>query len=338
MHNYQTGQPSTATPRQYGSCGAPGPVVDDTAPLGYSQADLWANDVPLERKRPFVQGKRQRLNLLAMFLCLFLPWILFVIVFALLSFSAHYNQPGLVYTIVVLIGLAILIQGRLALYFQEQGSIGMAVRGASWAVFLFVSFLIAFCLAVVLGCLNYRANTWSIYQLVSLNDYQGVDPSRMRGEQLMDAGIVNFAPNATIDVTKSKSFRSLVTYCVAPISMGSDQLMTYDFWAVGIDCCSRTKASFHCGNNKASAHSALRWLKVNDRPYFRLAVQQAEAEYKITATHPLFFEWTEDPHEVIRQLRSNSIQNFLFALFGHLLFQAFIVAVAVMAFSKIGRY
>merc|ERR1719271_799050 len=43
----------------------------------------------------FGPGKRRRLNLLAISTNVFLPWIVFCVIFYLMSFNVHYMRPGL---------------------------------------------------------------------------------------------------------------------------------------------------------------------------------------------------------------------------------------------------
>ena len=117
---------------------------------------------------------------------------------------------------------------------------------------------------------------------------------------------------------RSMAFKNVDTYCVAPVSVLQGRLWllpqfsqilcrvsmpggvvlpleTYDFWAIGMDCCSVNAADFHCGTGlgwilsvrpeKAKlaggevgnfkAHSGLRLLDDRQRSFYRLAVEQA---------------------------------------------------------------
>eukprot|EP00418_Pyrodinium_bahamense_P081689 CAMPEP_0179064508 /NCGR_PEP_ID=MMETSP0796-20121207/27984_1 /TAXON_ID=73915 /ORGANISM="Pyrodinium bahamense, Strain pbaha01" /LENGTH=161 /DNA_ID=CAMNT_0020761457 /DNA_START=540 /DNA_END=1025 /DNA_ORIENTATION=+ len=161
----------------------------------------------------------------------------------------------------------------------------------------------------------------------------------MRGQQLLDAGSVIFTKDSKPDAAMSMGFRNIDTFCVAPITNTNGQLPTYDFWAVGRNCCSGTRADFHCTHYRnPRAHGALRLIRTSDRAYYRLAVQQAEATYNIRATHPLFFQWEEDPTGVLEGWMASSVRNFVFALSAHFVFQAFVVASATVSFAKRGNY
>eukprot|EP00438_Fugacium_kawagutii_P029114 Skav233711 [mRNA] locus=scaffold2120:100002:105477:+ [translate_table: standard] len=117
-----------------------------------------------------------------------------------------------------------------------------------------------------------------------------VNPGREKGQQLMDAGRVYFEDGTGLDTSKSMAFRNLDRYCVAPIVFGQ----------VGVNCCSGTTADFRCGEfDNPKARSGLRLMRQmpraggletasermtvtlnqgeDQRPFFRLAVQQAEA-------------------------------------------------------------
>ena len=84
-----------------------------------------------------------------------------------------------------------------------------------------------------------------------------VYPNRMLGQQLLDAGIVQFAPGSQLDVKKSMGFKNGELYCVAPIVFGTASPVSYDFWAVGKDCCSGSQADFSC--RRWAERAVLRW-------------------------------------------------------------------------------
>lgn len=123
----------------------------------------------------------------------------------------------------------------------------------------------------------------------------------------MDAGAMYFAFGSYVDTSKAMSFGDSPSYCVAPITIGTTQMVYYDFWAVGINCCkglpdgsTAPKAgvapNYYCGQyNNPRARAGLRMMDDSKRPYYHLAVQQAKAAYGFTVTHPLFFYWMQDP-------------------------------------------
>merc|ERR1719476_755292 len=114
----------------------------------------------------------------------------------------------------------------------------------------------------------------------------------------MDAGQLTFTPESRLDLGKSVGFKNLDIYCVAPITSTTNQpLKAYDFWAVGINCCSGHVPDFSCGDySNPMAHYGLRLLDDSAREYFRLAVQEAEATYNMKSTHPVFVHWLQDPY------------------------------------------
>lgn len=154
--------------------------------------------------------------------------------------------------------------------------------------------------------------------MMDLKFYKDVDVGQMKGQQMMDAGLVDF-DHGTLDLRKSLGFRDGGnTYCVAPITNGEGSLPVYDFWAVGVNCCSSTRPDFECGEySNPKARVGLRLLSADDRPHFKLAVQSAEATFNLRAAHPLFFEWVEDPVNELTKRRSQGYQFFLFCMLAH---------------------
>lgn len=302
---------------------------------GYSSPS-WYGGIPAkDNKGLFVRGQRQRLNIVPMVLTVLLPWGMFCCLFAALSFSLHYDQPWVCSGVVVLAALFVLA----ALWFA---GIERAKRGAggerepSWMLFLFLSLLQAWLLSVILGDANYYANTKPYFDQQQLNIYYDVYPDRARGQQIMDAGSIVFANGSYVDVKKSMGFKNQQLFCVAPIVHGTGALPTYDFWAVGTDCCSGSAADFHCPYfNDPNARGGLRIMRDGERPYFRLAVQQAEATYNIQATHPLFFSWVPDAQAAVDEWFEEGRRGYMIGISSFLVWQMFIVAAATVAFSQV---
>jgi len=74
-----------------------------------------------------------------------------------------------------------------------------------------------------------------------------------------------------------------------------------------------------------------------DRPFYRLAVQEAEAVYGISSPHPLFFYWMQDPLGEQKAYRDDGYKYFLLGVFSHFAFNLFCVLCATIGFSKLGR-
>mmetsp|Transcript_52383 Transcript_52383/g.146275 ORF Transcript_52383/g.146275 Transcript_52383/m.146275 type:complete len:205 (-) Transcript_52383:65-679(-) len=203
-------------------------------------------------------------------------------------------------------------------------------------------------MGLILGDLNYSTNLHWYYSTTTLNQYRDVNPSRgpgqqfTPGQQFMDAGLVYFSENATLDLSRSMGFRDQDTYCVAPITVKDAgvvlPLEVYDFWAVGLDCCSPNAADFHCGEHPSpQVHSGLRLLDDGQRAFFRLAVQQAQAVHSITARHPLFFYWTSDAQAELNSFLEEGYKYYLVGMLLHFGWQSLAVVLAVSGFAKQAR-
>jgi len=287
-----------------------------------------------EEPTVFAPGKRARLNVIPICLNIFLPWCIFTFVFALLSSKFHYHQPTICWILSLAVGfLPALICGYCAVAAKARD------RDPMWYTFSTLSFFVAACLACVFGDMNYWMNMQPYYDVDNLNTYPSINPAHEKGQQMMDAGRVYFADGTVLDQMKAMAFKNLDLYCVAPIVNGDNQLASYDFWAVGINCCSGVSSDFRCGEfNNPHARSGLRLMRDDQRPFFRLAVQQAEAAYNLKATHPLFFYWMQDPVAEMNSYRDDGFKYYLLGIFTHFAFNLFCVVCAVVGFSKIGRY
>lgn len=327
---YATG-PAAGQYAQYGA----------TSAFGEPQGD-GGFQIPVPKKANGNGGRRYTGNhWAAMAAGLFLPWLVFAILVTVESTSIHYTSSSVVTLVVLLMVVAVF------------GAAGLAVRAwlkrrdghdPSWYIFLAVTGLIAVVLGIYIGDWNYESNMEPYEDINQLNIYKGIDPSIYVGTQLMDAGQIYFAPQAYLDTTFAMGFQNVDTYCVVPISMAntnstnvSKVLMTYDFWAVGLNCCSGHQPDFYCGEySNPKAKAGLRLMREELRSYFRLAVQQAEAAFNIHSSHPIFLEWMEDPTTEISAYLDDAYKYMLIAIGCYFGFQVFLVVLGVLIFSKTG--
>jgi hypothetical protein len=283
--------------------------------------------------------QRRRMNLVAICQSLFVPWLLFCTLFAVQSFWVKFDSPGLCN---IYAGVALFLS--LACAFMAYAAHSKKQKGLdadpSWYGFLFLSMMVAWVLAMVLGDMNYTNTMRQYYDIYSMNSYNYVDVETERGAGLMDAGRVVFKEGTVLDLKRSIGFKNLDTYCVAPITAGPlKPLASYDYWAVGINCCSSTTSDFRCGESgNPFARGGLRLMKDEQRPFLRLAVQQAQSTYQIEATHPLFFHWMQDPDTEFNDLRDEGFKFFALGMFAHFAFNLVCVGLAISVFSKIGYH
>jgi len=281
----------------------------------------------------YIPPPRQGVNLGAMFITLVMPWLLFIILFWVLSFEPHAFQPSAC-NMVVLIILSVVIALGLSAYQAAVRARQGVGEPPSWSILLFVCGIIAFSAGFIGGNSNFNVNMRPYYDIMALNVYPSVDPSAWSGKSFMDAGRIDFLSGATLDLSKNMGFMDSDMYCVAPIIMKNKTMESYDFWAVGTNCCSGQQKNYRCGEyNNVLANSGLRLMKDHMRPFFRLAVQQAEATYNIKAQHPIFFYWMQDPSAEITAYRNSGYKGFALAVSCFFAFQLFFVIVAAIIFS-----
>lgn len=279
---------------------------------------------------------RQRFNIFAICFGFFLPWIIFASVFCTMSFSLRHTNPAVSNGLSFLLLLFVLFFGYLAYDNSLRRKAGDVSAGPNWYMFIFVTGLLAWIGGFLLGNANYHNNMGPFYTVDNLSTYPSVDPSTARGLQLMDAGRALFAPGTRLDLTKSMGFRNIQTYCVAPITLGTSPLGTYDFWAIGTDCCSGNSGDFHCGEYmNPHANAGLRLMNDDQRAFYRLAVQQAEARYQIQALHPVFFYWMEDPVAEMNAYQDDGFRFMILAVVGFFVVQIALTIGAGFLFANV---
>lgn len=261
----------------------------------YYGAPSWSPYAAPKKIRWQPDTPRRHLNLCSVCGCLLLPPLLFTVVLGLLSFHVHFNHPGHCWFTVLMAFLLVCLLGAFALR-AERKSKAERDQDPTWFYFLFVSCAVAWIFAVVLGLWN-----WSLmlphYELTSLNTYTNVDVGSMSGSGVMDAGRLSFTADSYIDTSKAIGFKKVDTWCVAPVMSGKIPLLTFDFWAVGKNCCSGKPGDFHCGevDGKLQLGGGVRVLNNAEIPWLTLATQQAETLYHVRVGHAIFFKNVGDP-------------------------------------------
>lgn len=219
-------------------------------------------------------------------------------------------------------------------------------RQNSWHTYFCVIFGLSFVYACVVSEMNYWYFTNQFYSLRSMRTYSDVNPAETSGMRVMDAATVGFVNDARVVTDMAMSFTTWDVYCVAPIaspegipSQGG-KMASYDFWAVGVNCCKSGQTNFMCGeHDNILAKKGLRLVDPEQLKYFRLAVQQAEAQYGIEAKHPVFFHWVQDPDMQLARFFEQGFKNWIMA--GCLHFFATTLALiffVVAPASKVPKY
>lgn len=286
----------------------------------------------------FKRGLRARLNIVPITISVFAPWLLFSTLLLLLASSLHYHHPAVTYA--VILGCAILVAalgiGALLNYRAKKEDPG--TYEPKWTCAFSILMLVAFMWAFIGGECVFQLASLPYLDTESLGTYHSVDPSVTHGAQIMDAGLIYFVNESTLDVTRAMSFQGLDRYCVAPIVRKGKNASSFDFWAVGTNCCGKgVHADFHCGQgNHAEFHSGYRLMDTDARYFYRLAVEQAEAAYSIEALHPLFLHVVEDARKDFENFKAWGIRAVGVSCLVYFVLNAFFVAVVSLLFTKMG--
>lgn len=303
-----------------------------------SQPLLTKHDLMRERlateRSIFAPGQRFRMNIVAMFINVFLPWGVFIVCYGITSFHIMYRKPLLV-TLTILACIVFWLGLTKEALRQKKES-----PHPSWLLYASLMVGLAIFFGTVFGYWNYISNSRPYYSIQDLKVIGHIDADVEHGQNTMDAGIFYFADGNHIDSSRSWHFKQGSVYCVAPIigAHSTPQTASFDFWAVGKDCCSTSSSDFRCGAfSDPQARSAIRILNDEDRPFYRLAVEQTETLYNIVSTHPIFVEWTQDPLSDVNTWRMKAYNSYLSSVATFFVFSVIAVLCAAVAFSFIGR-
>jgi hypothetical protein len=281
--------------------------------------------LPLNPERSSLQIARERLDLRAIFISTIVPCIVFAAVAAVMCSHLRYGDH---WPFAFIIALACLLPAigaeSLARWARKAGD----EPQNKWMLFVSAMCAFAWLSGLVVGMVNFTTNMQPYYDILNLNYYPSVDPSTS-GESTIDAGRLLFVDGSKLDFSKAMGVRVSKTYCVVPVintnAKSSDS--EYDYWAVGVDCCSSTQpqVDFNCPMvHDYHASAAMRSMDDDSRPFFRMAVQEAEATYKIQAKHPIFLKWMMDPAHQLASWRARASRMFFKFTFSFIVFTAFI--------------
>mmetsp|Transcript_9179 Transcript_9179/g.19997 ORF Transcript_9179/g.19997 Transcript_9179/m.19997 type:complete len:313 (-) Transcript_9179:110-1048(-) len=287
------------------------------------------------RMSVFTPGIRRRMNVIPIVFFIFVPWLTFSFFSWLFAFSVFHYHPG-VTTLFLCFGVLFWL-GMLAYHYTSyKGDLN-----PSWLKMAILMLALAMFGGALFGWVIYTTESSIYFSNQDLLSYPNVNPFLQKGADLIDAGRVNFAEGSHLDMDKSWHFKHHTLWCVTPIvnsNPNAPSTGSYDFWAVGTDCCSVSSSDFRCGAfQDAGARSGLRALREGDQQNYLLAVQQAETMYDIVASNPVFFYWTRDPLFDVTTHLTRARELFTLGLVSSLFFFLCMVLVATGCFALIAR-
>jgi len=291
----------------------------------------------------FMRPRRRRLNVLSIVQVMALPFVLFAMTMYLFGFWVHNNAAEWCWFFVVFCMLLSMVFLYKAFKVYRQWRFDrwnvpwyLLNDDDTWFLYLGTTVFISCILGLVVGQAIYGSYTQSYYTLSLLHKYDSVDPISA-GKAYLDAGAVNFAEKSYVDVTHAVGYKDGVVYCVAPIKLGTESVANFDFWAVGTDCCTGFPGNFNCFEDRSdtSAHGGLRIVDDSEIPFYKLAVMQADGEFKenaeflkdgrLNSPNPIFFTWMKDPTKKVLSMWRDAVWTYLTSLAVFLFFEVAIV-------------
>jgi hypothetical protein len=249
-----------------------------------------------------------------------------------MAFSIHHVSSGLAH------GIVFAGYGLVVLTFLLAHKVRLHNEDPKWYHFAAVAFFVAITLGAILGDAIYHYYMKTYYDIENLNTYPSLNPAVEPGQQVMDVGRMYFTSGTHLDVKKTAAFKNNDVYCVTPIVWGNEELPSYDYWAVGMNCCSGEPGDYHCGEyDNPNANAGMRLMRDDQRPFFRLAVQQAEAAFKIKAQHPVLLFWLQDPIAEMNSYHEDGFRIYILGMLVYFFVNCFFVLLASIGFSKLGR-
>jgi hypothetical protein len=281
----------------------PRSALYDNAVVQGSHLHQYGSQPAIPKLRPPVaQGlaARRWLDWQSIALAWLLPLSLFLATFCVMSFKFYYQHRAAALLVVAAAFFFIVMMSLLSVNQMRRWKI-TGVK--TWHLFIIVSSFFAVLFGSILGYVNFKSNTNRYYDYISLRKIADVNPAQWQGQQALDAGEIDFQVGAKVDKQMNMVYFQKKGWCAAPIvPSGDTPLATYDFWAVGMDCCSSRQGDFTCGSfvQNGEALSGLRVLDDSEIAGYTLAVEQARAAYNIQYRNPIFLNVVKSPYALIK--------------------------------------
>lgn len=241
------------------------------------------------------------------------PWLSYLLLLTTWGFQLHnYSQR-----IVWFLG-SLFVAACISCWIAAYKKVKYRPQTARWTIIMACLLTCGTAFGMANGDYLYWSHMWQYYQFQKVNPYVNVDPSKAKGESIMDAGQVYFKEGTFVATEEAIAYEMKDIYCAAPIvrqplanldmQAGESPVAkpysgTIDFWAVGVNCCMPSGERFRCfDTGNSSARSGLRLLRDDLRPFFKLAVEEWSSTYNMPVKHPLFFYWMNDP---LAEINSN---------------------------------
>jgi hypothetical protein len=321
--NSQRSLPPSSGYYAYGATVPPygGPYGFQGSKLPQDETSMEAQEETLELSKPMKKKSKGFLgfdkdDFLAMALVFLLPLLIFAMVYMLIAYYWHYKYVAMDFLLILVIFGFVVYLSNMAMKHMFRTADGVKDHMAIWAGALLIGAFLGFFLALIFGWRNYDNHTKPLYEWKELNKYTNVDPNTMEGKAFMDAGSITFNKGTHLDFGKSVGFMNLDMYCAVPIVNSGAAPTTYDFWAVGVNCCTGAAQSFACGEavHSDTATGGLRLMSDSQLPFFQMAVTQASTKYGTKSGHPIFVHWVEDAKKALDNYAYTSWDSFMFAV------------------------
>lgn len=260
------------------------------------------------------QGKQQDFKLgssVCDFLTMMLlPWFFFVWAYCSLAFFQH-KWGSTVWMVVLIPGVCSLVIVGVAILMRHGA---FFVLGASG---LFCILAGVFC-----GKGTWDTRTRQVYWMESGRAYNNVSGAT-EALSVKDAATLHFwdrkiqAPSALVDGNKAVGFVDDDLYCVAPVLSRSQieaPVTWVQFWAVGINCCTK-RGSFTCDDalQYGASHAVVppgnsTGIAGARRELFEKAVKEAEGTHKVqSAPGAMLIRWVDDTGKLKDDMWSSSV-------------------------------